>query len=195
MSTPLGLLAPVTCDKVIWGRKGEAVTKDTLKSLFMVLLAPTWVLLNWIALTRYEGSLFTALEALWRQGLISFLQVNQLQPTIAASFGYLAWFTLQAVLYVVLPGPKCVGQRTPGGLLLGYVTNGLNAWVVTHLCYLIGSLSGFLDPAIIARHWEGLLVAANCSGLVLAILFQLKGYYMPSFQEDRKMSGKFDVQD
>jgi 7-dehydrocholesterol reductase len=50
---------------------------------------------------------------------------------------------------------------------------------------------GWIDPAIIAKHWEGLLVASNAYGFALAILVQLKGYYSPTFPEDCKLSGQY----
>lgn len=187
------LISTMAPDKVVWGRQAEAVTKDSLKSIVMITAAPVWVLLNWIALTRYDGSMTAAVVALGKNGLLDFLKINQLQPTLVASLGYIGWFLFQAFLFVVLPGAKCFGQRTPGGLLLAYVTNGLNAWMLTHILFFLGAFAGVFDAAIIANHWEGLLVAANVSGFVLAFLFQVKGYYMPSYKEDQKMSGKFFI--
>ena len=82
------------------------------------------------------------------------------------------------------------GHRLTEGLRRNrYTTNGLYAWVITHALFFALIWWSWIDPAMIARHWEGLLVISNAYGFVLSLLVQLKGYYAPSFSEDCKSSG------
>jgi 7-dehydrocholesterol reductase len=74
---------------------------------------------------------------------------------------------------------------------LSYTTNGLLAWTITHTLFAASSLAGLLDPSIIARHWEGLHVAVNIYGILLALFAQIKAYVAPSHPEDRKFSGSY----
>ena len=106
-----------------------------------------------------------------------------------ATFGYLTWVSVQALLYSYLPGPTSYGQMTPAGNLLQYTTNGLLAWTVTHALYAATSLVGILDPAIIARNWEALLVTVNVYGILLAAFALMKAYLAPSHPLDRKFTG------
>ena len=46
-----------------------------------------------------------------------------------------------------------------------------------------------LDPSIIARHWEGLLVTVNAYGILLAFFAQVKAYLAPSHPDDCKFTG------
>ena len=106
-----------------------------------------------------------------------------------ASIGYACWLAFQATLYRLLPGPLSTGQLTPAGNLLKYKTNGLLAWAVTHLLTVLAATFGLLDLALIANHWEGLLVAVNVYGMLLAAFCQIKAHLVPSHPNDRKFSG------
>lgn len=173
-----------------WGRASKAGWDKSIGALLIVAGVPTWLHINWIALEQYDGSITAALKAAAEEGPINFAFGHFPQFSLQAMFGYAAWLLLQAFFYGYLPGTLCYGQRTPGGHLLTYTANGLLAWAITHVLYISSSLLGWLDPAIVAKHWEGLLVAVNTYGFVLAILAQWKGYLAPSFPEDRKCSGK-----
>lgn len=175
--------------RVTWGRTINARCHHSVGAAIIVALGLLWMHINWIALQYFDGSLTSTLRALASDGLIQFARQYFPTPSSAAFFGYAAWLLWQALLYGFLPGSLCFGQRTPGGHLLSYTTNGLMAWTITHVLYLTASVLGLLDPAIIARHWEGLFVAVNTYGFVLSILAQWKGYWAPSFPEDRKLSG------
>lgn len=174
-----------------WGRASEATWAQSIGSVLIVAAVPTWLHMNWIALEQYEGSISAALKASFEEGPVVFAFGHFPQFSTRATVGYAFWLLLQAFFYGYLPGTLCYGQRTPGGHLLTYTANGLLAWAITHALYIGGSLLGYLDPALIAKHWEGLLVAVNIYGFVLAILAQWKGYWAPSFPEDRKISGSW----
>lgn len=175
-----------------WGRGDKAGWSKALGAFCIVAGVPTWLHMNWIALEQYEGSITAALKGAFAEGPINFAFGHFPQFTLQAILGYAAWLLIQAAFYGYLPGTLCYGQRTPGGYLLSYTANGLLAWAITHIVYIGGSFLGYLDPAMIAKHWEGLLVAVNTYGFVLAILAQWKGYIAPTHPEDRKCSGKLN---
>lgn len=83
-----------------------------------------------------------------------------------------------------------MGQLTPAGNLLEYRTNGLLAWLATHAAFAVCVLRGHVDPAIIAKNWEALLVAVNVYGFLLSGIAYAKAYLSPTFEGDCKFSGK-----
>ena len=173
----------------LWGRKTEATWATAAGSLFLVSMCPVWIIANWITLEYFGGSLFAFFSALSSDGLIHFTQQYVPRSSMRATVGYASWLLFQATLYSLLPGPLSTGQLTPAGNLLKYKTNGLLAWVVTHLLTVLAATFGFLDLAVIANHWEGLLVAVNVYGVLLAAFCLVKAHVMPSHPNDRKFSG------
>lgn len=182
-------MADVYLEVQNWGRRSKANWFASLGAALIVTLCPVWLITNWIALEYYGGSLRLVAQAALKQGIVEFANQHAPQPNFRATAGYLAWVTGQAFLYSYLPGPTSYGQMTPAGNLLKYTTNGLLAWTLTHAAYAATSFIGLLDPAIIARNWEGLLVTVNVYGLVLAGFAYVKAYLAPSHPLDRKFSG------
>ncbi|KAH8667375.1 ergosterol biosynthesis ERG4/ERG24 [Tricladium varicosporioides] len=126
---------------------------------------------------------------MWESGAMKFFWTYAPRPTIKASIGYGAWLLFQATLYQFLPSALSTGQLTPAGNLLKYRTNGLLAWAVTHWLFVATSMYGILDPAIIAKNWEGLLVIANVWGFALTMIAYAKAHLAPTHEGDRKFSG------
>jgi len=113
------------------------------------------------------------------------------RPSLEASIGYGVWLLFQAALYQFLPSVLSSGQLTPAGNLLKYRTNGLLAWWITHALFVALSLYGSLDPALLARNWEGLLLVTNVFGFILTGVVYAKAHFSPSHEKDRKFSGKY----
>ena len=172
-----------------WGRESTASWHHTIGALFLVTASVLLVHLNWTALEYCGGSLMSALQLTCSKSVFQVYSSHFPVPSTAGFLGYVAWIFFQALLYYYLPGKLCFGQRTPGGHLLSYTANGVMAWAVTHILYLATSASGLVDPALIAKHWQGLFVAANVYGFLMAAFAQLKAYVAPSFQEDVKFTG------
>jgi len=173
-----------------WGRKTQATWTTAFWSLVLVIVCPLWIITNWIALEYFGGSLQATVQAFFTEGPYLFFIEYAPQPTTRAFAGYGAWVLLQALFYSYLSGPLCTGQLTPAGNLLKYTTNGLLAYAITHILYIASSAVGVLDPAIIARNWEGLLVAINAYGMLLSAFAQVKAHVSPSYPGDRKFSGE-----
>ena len=175
--------------EILWGRKVRASWTGSVGSLFMVVCCPLWLASNWIGLEYFDGSIFAEIAALRHQGFWLFMQNYFPRPTWEASVGYALWVVFQAFLYMVLPGPISTGQLTPAGNLLKYKTNGLRAWLVTHIVFLAAGFFGYLDLAIIAKHFEGLFFAFNVYGFLLSIFAFAKAHLAPSYPGDCKFSG------
>ena len=173
----------------LWGRKTEATWATAAGSLALVLVCPVWIVANWVTLEYFDGSLSSMLSALYSDGLTSFTQQYAPRPSKEASIGYAGWLAFQGALYSLLPGPISTGQVTPAGNLLKYKTNGLLAWVTTHLLTMLAALIDVLDLSLIANHWEGLVIAVNVYGVLLAAFAQIKAHVAPSHPNDRKFSG------
>jgi 7-dehydrocholesterol reductase len=178
----------ITTGRVSWGRTTKAKWHNNVAAL-LVIAAPTWVYFNWLSLEKFGGSFLALGRGIMSDGLCETLVEQHPQFSFGALLGYSGWFFGQALLYALLPGKECFGQRTPGGHLLQYTANGLMAWSITHLVYLSAAVLGLLDPAIIAKNWSGLFVAANVFGYASSVLALLKGYCSPSHPEDAKTSG------
>jgi 7-dehydrocholesterol reductase len=144
---------------------------------------------TWVALEEFGGSLFEALSQLLLIGPFEFAVQYAPLVSVKALAGYTAWLLFQAALYTFLPSELSTGQLTPAGYILQYYTNGLLAWVVAHIVFVVAVLYGLLNPAIIATNWAGLLVAANVYGFLLSTFAYYKAHRFPTHAEDRKFSG------
>ena len=173
-----------------WARAHTASWISIIGPAVITFASPLWMSFNWSALTFFDGSLSATMLACRPPHVLDFVQTYFPRPTVAGTVGYAAWLLFQGLLYHFLPGPSCNGQRTPGGHTLQYTTNGLMAYCLTHLLFLAASVLGIIDPAIIAKHWEGLLMASSVYGLFLSAFVQCKGYWFPSYPADCKSSGE-----
>jgi 7-dehydrocholesterol reductase len=175
------------------GRETKASLGSSIGAFVAIFGCPLWVTINWIALEKSHGSLFnafgTVLFEFYKGDISTFLTLLP-KPSWNGTFIYAGWLVYQAVLFHILPGRTCYGQQTPGGHILSYKINGLTAWVITHLLFLIGVHQGWIEASVIARNWQGLFVAANVYGYLLAGFVRIKAYYMPSFPADSKWSGE-----
>lgn len=173
-----------------WGRSDSGNSLLTTAGCAGILiLCPLLVIVLWTALEKFDGSLFATLSACWRQGPV--WSATRFAPkfSINVCIGYAAWLLFQAVLFTYLPCKISTGQLTPAGNLLKYKTNGLSAWIITHMLAVAAVIAGVLDPAILANHWGGLLVAANIYGFLISTLSYIKARLAPTHPQDRKFSG------
>jgi 7-dehydrocholesterol reductase len=174
-----------------WGRAQATSLTTACSSAGIMVLCPLLVIFTWIALESFNGSLLDAGTECGSLGPWDFLARYGPAPSWRAGGGYACWVLFQALLYTVLPAKLSTGQLTPAGYLLKYYTNGLLAWVVTHVAFAVLVLGGWIDGGVIARHWEGLLVAANGYGFVLSAFAYWKAHAFPTHVEDRKFSGSW----
>ena len=176
---------------VSWGRSGcGGSLPTTIGCALIVFLCPLLVILLWNALEDFDGSLFATLSAFWSEGPLAFIARFAAKFSLKDCIGYAMWLSFQSMLYTYLPCKMSVGQLTPAGHLLKYKTNGFFAWAITHTLGLIAAMAGILDPAILAKHWGGLLIAANIYGFLISGFAYMKAQLAPTHPEDRKYSGQ-----
>lgn len=191
MQSGLLINSKISSSQLSWGRaEGGRTWFRSLLAASPVLLAPVASLIAFVTLSEYNGSLSEFLAAGFRDGFLDVLVNGRPRLTLKASAVYASFILLQAVLFHFLPGPTNTGQRTPAGHLLTYRTNGLTAWVVTHIIYVVLSWYGILDPGFIPRNWSGLFAAMNLVGFLVTAFAFAKAYLFPTHAEDRKFSGK-----
>jgi len=172
-----------------WGRFNGGTWLGALGCAGIILICPVLVILLQIALFHFHGSILNVLLSLCELGPVEFTVRYAPRYSQSATLGYVAWLLFQGALYMGLPSTICYGQQTPAGHLLPYHVNGLAAWAVTHIAYAAGSYFGLLDPAIIAKNWEGLIVAFNMYGYILPLVAYIKAHLCPTHKDDIKFSG------
>lgn len=172
-----------------WGRFNGDSWLSVVGCGAIMLLCPILVIVFAIALSDFNGSITTTLWTMATQNPIEFAILYSPRPTMEAMLGYAAWVLFQAALYLWLPGQTGYGQRTPAGHLLPYRVNGIQAWVLTHALAAGAVYLGYLDGALIAKHWGGLMVAMNVYGYFLTGISYLKALVDPTHPDDRKFSG------
>ncbi|RKF71161.1 7-dehydrocholesterol reductase [Golovinomyces cichoracearum] len=174
--------------EITWGRHQQGSWLDTITCAGVMLFSPVMVIFYWITLNYFDASFFAAFNAVSELGPVAFFIQYFPRPEYSSFLYYGAWLLLQAIFYLLLPADWNSGQLTPAGHLLKYKTNGLLAWVVTHVLYVAASALGYLDPAILPKHWGGVLFAANVAGFLLTIFVFIKAHLAPTHPDDRKFS-------
>jgi 7-dehydrocholesterol reductase len=177
---------------VNWGRAYEPTWSASLFCLGIMILSPLLVIFSWVTLSQYQGSLFNSTIAMYSMGPSHFIVRYSPIPSVQIFGVYALWLLFQAALYNFLPARLSTGQLTPAGYLLRYHTNGLSAWILTHIALGLGVFHRLIDPTWIAKNWSGLLVAINAYGFLLSAFAYVKAYVAPTHSEDRKFSGNVD---
>ncbi|RDW59118.1 hypothetical protein BP5796_12042 [Coleophoma crateriformis] len=183
------LVSKVSSPNVGWGRKQQPTWSASLTCFGIIAFCPILVFFSWVVLEEFHGSLIEALEALVSSSPWDFAAKYSPKLSLGATSVYLGWLLMQAVLYNYLPSKLSTGQLTPAGYLLQYYTNGLTAWVLTHVAFIASVYFSLADPAWIAKNWAGLLIATNCYGFLLPAFAYIKAHIAPTHAEDRKFSG------
>lgn len=166
-----------------WGRAWKSTSLTSVSSFLIMALSPLMVFYFYVAVTNYKGSLFDKIPA----------------PTTEAFAIWGTWLLLQIlfwnipdVLHKVLPGYSGgvkLGAISPQGKALPYKINGLQAWTLSQITFLIASY--FLSPTFIFDNWGPMLVIANIAGNLLALFVYIKARLFPSDPKERKFSGSF----
>jgi hypothetical protein len=159
-------------------------------SFVLCTTTPFVVIYYWIAYQYFDTSIVTAARVACSEGLFQFFITRFPHSSGNAVFGYAAWLAFQAIMYIYLPGREALGPVTPAGRRLRYKLNGLAAWVATIALWALGAISGIIDPAYIAKNWEGLIWTTNVFSVVVVILFHMKARLMPDNKAETFITGK-----
>lgn len=181
-----------------WGRASYASFTTLLLTLSLFIFTPLFVLFFYISAFYFDGSLLKPLQLI-ASG--NFNLINYLPPATLGSIALFAtWFFIQLllsrvpdVLHRIIPnfrGGDVYGAITPAGHKLLYRINGLQAWIISHIFFILGAfVLNWFSPTIIFDNWGPLLWVTNGVGFTLAIFAYIKAYVAPSHPEDRKFSG------
>ncbi len=191
-------MAKATVGRGQWGRAWYVNAKTVIGILLLLTVIPLMVFYFYAAAFGYGGSLLEMAHGVvdgtaWYQ-LPSF-SWEALQVLVV-------WLVFQLFLAVIpdylhrllgwYQGGWLLGAMTPAGNRLWYNINGLQAWVISHLFFIIAAVwLGWFSPTVIFDHWGGLLLWANCLAFSLAVFAYVKAYLFPSHPEDRKFSGSW----
>jgi 7-dehydrocholesterol reductase len=183
-----------------WGRAWNADTYKVATSLLILTTTPLMVFYFYISAFHFDCSLFLPIQQIV-EGQLTLSEFLALLPPFSwgSALLFLGWVSFQIGL-AILPdgihrlfptykGGSILGSITPGGLRLSYNINGLQAWLISHLLFLLAAFwFGWFSPTIIFDHWGTLLWIVNGMGFSLAIFAYVKAYWFPSFPQDRKFS-------
>ncbi|KAI6354086.1 hypothetical protein MCOR25_008755 [Pyricularia grisea] len=173
-----------------WGRAHDRNSfKHQMLSVLFLLFCPLCVIIANVILCEFEGSILLFLQATADGSIYRSLTAYDFQFDQSALTTYTTWVLFQAALFQYLPGKDSLGQQTPGGNILPYRTNGLQAWFVTHIVFGVLCWVGLVDAAIVPKLWTGLMYVANMAGVLLSVFVFFKAYISPSYDRDRKFSG------
>eukprot|EP00126_Sphaerothecum_destruens_P005669 Sdes_comp18949_c0_seq1m9457 len=185
-----------SCTSVCWGRHERSTWIDVVLVSGMLLICPLIVVYFWTSCAHFQCEITgPILEYTNRSHLYqSFFQYLSIYSPAPSSRGFLLagiWLLVQLCLYLFLPGPIGYGQLTPAGHILQYKVNGLNAWIVTHVCMAAAVIYELFPASIIADNWGSLLVVANLYGYTLSFFAYLKANLFPTHEDDCKFTGSF----
>ena len=163
-----------------------------LLASFMIAFPILFCWFCYVAIHSFHGSLQLALEDLLSSMLqgkgLHFIWSNIPHVTVEGIVLYFGWMSLQAIFYLLMPGPIGYGQMTPGGNVLKYNCNGLNSWIFTHSVLLCGVLLGMFRSTILFDNLGSFFLLANVTGLSLSLFTFLKAHYFPTHPEDRRFT-------
>ncbi|KAK3294105.1 7-dehydrocholesterol reductase [Chaetomium fimeti] len=173
--------------------KATSWTSVVVNEFVSLQLVATSPILDWfvsISYDDFDSSLSSAAKAFLSEP-ISFFTSRLPTVTATAVAAYLSWVVFQACLYVFVPGPLHQAPRTPGGRRLLYRLNGFSAWAVTVALAAYASYAGFVDPAVIAKHWTTTIATAMVYSFALIGIFYIKARVVPDNKGDTLLTGHF----
>lgn len=174
-----------------WGRSVNPQIISTMTFTFLIFLGPVICHIFLSGAIFYNGSLWDA--------IINFqLKLNMNINVLMFLSG---WYIWQFILFVIpdylhywiksYRGGIQKGQHTPGGHILEYNINGLQALIITHLVFMIGYYTKLIHPHLLIQKWMELFVVANIIGYLISIVAYLKGRIYPTHLSDVKITGNF----
>lgn len=161
-----------------------AKLRNIIGPLFLILTCPPFAILLWYTNTQLEGSFQALFTLFFRDGVFTSIY-HIWRPVFFGSTT--AWYliaifsTFQFALMKLLPGKTVHGPITPMGNVPVYKANGVAAFMLTLLTFILTGFYWQLFPAsIIYDNLGALFGALNLLSLFVCLLLYLKGRYAPS---------------
>lgn len=153
---------------------GSAFRKWALP-LGLLVASPPLVLALWIAVVHYHADI----NAAWSAGVLQFWS-HLPAPSLRAAGMLLTFLLFEGVLMHLLPGAAHHGPVTPEGNRPEYKLNGVAAFVVTLVTFvLLGGPVGLFDASVVYDRFGELLVTASLGAFVGCVALYFKGLYAP----------------
>jgi len=194
-------IANVHNEKLTWGREWNPSIGTRASVIGIFFGAPLAVFYFYLSCTFFQGAFFTPLVDMWK-GRLTLSELYGFLPsfTLEALAIFLFWIAFQLTLFFLpdffhrlIPfyrGGETKGSVTPAGYELSYNINGLQAWFLSVLGFVVCSFGlKLFSPTIIVDHWGELLLVTSLCGNLLAYFVYFKASYLPSWPKDNKVSG------
>jgi 7-dehydrocholesterol reductase len=158
--------------------------RNTLGPLLLILLCPPSAILMWYTNTHLQGS-FQDLFLLFTEQGIATTIYHIWQPVFFGSktaWSIIAIFSIfQFMLMKFLPGKDFYGPVTRMGNVPVYKANGVAAFIITLITFIVASFYLHLFSAsIIYDNFGYILGALNILSLSVCLLLYFKGRFFPS---------------
>ena len=155
----------------------------TFAAFLMLLTTPNFVMLFAHTIVNLNGSPTQLLEFLlsqnpWdtiKQIWWPYILGNYKMWTIIGAF-----INFEAILMIILPGNHYTGNVTPKGNVPHYKNNGLLAFIVTVIAFMILVYYDIFNPSVIYDNFMYLIGALNLLGLSICVMLFIKGKCLPS---------------
>ncbi len=160
------------------------LVRTILGPLFLMTVTPSIVILVFMINRDYGGSILTFIQNCRTQGFFHLLFSTWAPLFFGSKTAWLmiGLFSLfQITLMKLLPGKRFEGPITPKGNIPIYKANGVLAFCVSLISFIVGSVGlKLFSPSIIYDNFGPLLGALNVFSLLFCLALYLKGKYIPS---------------
>lgn len=162
----------------------KKILRTVIGPLLLMTGCTPFVMLMWYTNTALDGSFYNLMNLMSDTGVITTIY-KIWQPVFWGSktaWQMIAIFILfELCLLKLLPGRIFHGPLTPKGNTPIYKANGVSAFLITVITFLISSVYlQLFSPSIIYDHLGEILGALNIFSLFLCLFLYLKGCFAPS---------------
>ena len=155
----------------------------TFAAFLILLTTPNFVMLLAHTIVNLNGSPTELLEFLLSQNPWDTLR-QIWWPHILGNYKVWtiigAFINFEAILMIILPGNYYTGNVTPKGNVPQYKNNGLLAFIVTVIAFMILVYYDIFNPSIIYDNFMYLIGALNMLGISICVMLFIKGKCLPS---------------
>lgn len=150
----------------------------------LLVWAPAFVMLLSFTILKLDGSPTALAGKISRDGFWNTLYEAWVPYMLGSTKAWkiiLPYAAFEMLLMRVLPGKRTEGPITPSGNIPEYKANGLLAYFVTLISYVIcGHVLNVFRPADIYDHYMEFIGAMNLFSLLFCVVLYMKGRFKPS---------------
>jgi 7-dehydrocholesterol reductase len=160
----------------------NTIVHNTLLPLFLMITTPLLLIIFWIIIEKYGGSLQLVLEKVQANPERELLKIwNEWpMPTWTAAKIIATFAALQAFLQIFTPGPVFYGPITPRGNRPAYRLNGPLAHLLTYIIMLVIYIYDKTYIYMVFDNFGNILQTLSVFSLCVCVLLYFKGIFLPS---------------